>query len=145
MFCTRVCVWSVWLVSLCAAGVVMCSQPPRLMSVPLVTGSEAYASSSGSAEPTAPGDGGGYMEVPLDSLDLRVKGALTSDTEGERVRGGASGGRACWMPCGQDAVLVAVPQRSGADRCRPAVPWATRALVGLPAGGTSARRWQCSV
>ncbi|XP_043326248.1 histone-lysine N-methyltransferase EHMT1 isoform X4 [Cervus elaphus] len=47
-----------------------------------VLGSEAYASSSGSAEPTAPGDGGGYMEVPLDSLDLRVKGALTSDTEG---------------------------------------------------------------
>nr|XP_020744107.1 histone-lysine N-methyltransferase EHMT1 isoform X6 [Odocoileus virginianus texanus] len=47
-----------------------------------VLGSEAYASSSGSAEPTAPGDSGGYMEVPLDSLDLRVKGALTSDTEG---------------------------------------------------------------
>ncbi|XP_055256810.1 histone-lysine N-methyltransferase EHMT1 isoform X2 [Moschus berezovskii] len=47
-----------------------------------VLGSEASASSSGSVEPTAPGDGGGYMEVPLDSLDLRVQGALTSDTEG---------------------------------------------------------------
>lgn len=62
------------------------------------------------------------MEVPLDSLDLRVKGALTSDTEGERVRGGASGGRARWMLCGQDAVPVAVPQRSGADRCRGGSP-----------------------
>uniref|UniRef100_A0A4W2GWY7 [histone H3]-lysine(9) N-methyltransferase n=1 Tax=Bos indicus x Bos taurus TaxID=30522 RepID=A0A4W2GWY7_BOBOX len=47
-----------------------------------VLGSEASASSSGSVEPTAPGDGGGYMEVPLDSLNLHVQGALTSDTEG---------------------------------------------------------------
>ncbi|XP_025117874.1 histone-lysine N-methyltransferase EHMT1 isoform X6 [Bubalus bubalis] len=47
-----------------------------------VLGSEASASSSGSMEPTAPGDGGGYMEVPLDSLNLHVQGALTSDTEG---------------------------------------------------------------
>uniref|UniRef100_A0AC11DR48 Euchromatic histone lysine methyltransferase 1 n=1 Tax=Ovis aries TaxID=9940 RepID=A0AC11DR48_SHEEP len=47
-----------------------------------VLGSEASASSSGSVEPTAPGDGGGYVEVPLDSLDLHVQGVLTSDTEG---------------------------------------------------------------
>uniref|UniRef100_A0A7J8ED22 [histone H3]-lysine(9) N-methyltransferase n=2 Tax=Molossus molossus TaxID=27622 RepID=A0A7J8ED22_MOLMO len=39
-----------------------------------VLGSEAYTSSSGSAEPAAPGDSAGYMEVSLDSLDLRVKG-----------------------------------------------------------------------
>ncbi|XP_067598585.1 histone-lysine N-methyltransferase EHMT1 isoform X3 [Pseudorca crassidens] len=47
-----------------------------------VLGSEAYASSSGSAEQMAPSDGTGYMEVSLDSLDLRVKGTLASDAEG---------------------------------------------------------------
>ncbi|XP_023604262.1 histone-lysine N-methyltransferase EHMT1 isoform X7 [Myotis lucifugus] len=41
-------------------------------------GPEAYTSSSGSAEPAAPGDSAGYMEVSLDSLDLRVKGTLPS-------------------------------------------------------------------
>ncbi|XP_059514520.1 histone-lysine N-methyltransferase EHMT1 isoform X5 [Myotis daubentonii] len=41
-------------------------------------GPEAYTSSSGSAEPVAPGDSAGYMEVSLDSLDLRVKGTLPS-------------------------------------------------------------------
>ncbi|XP_047625069.1 histone-lysine N-methyltransferase EHMT1 isoform X3 [Phacochoerus africanus] len=45
-------------------------------------GSEACASPSGSAEPMAPGDGSGYMEVSLDSLDLRVKGTLPLETEG---------------------------------------------------------------
>ncbi|KAM9207580.1 histone-lysine N-methyltransferase EHMT1 isoform 3-T3 [Dugong dugon] len=45
-------------------------------------GSEAYKSSSGSTEQTAPGDSMGYMEVPLDSLDLRVKGILSSQVEG---------------------------------------------------------------
>ncbi|XP_036863373.1 histone-lysine N-methyltransferase EHMT1 isoform X10 [Manis javanica] len=45
-------------------------------------GSEAYASSSGSAEQTAPGDSTGYMEVSLDSLELCVKGTLPSQAEG---------------------------------------------------------------
>lgn len=31
----------------------------------------------------APGDSTGYMEVSLDSLDLRVKGILSSQAEGE--------------------------------------------------------------
>ncbi|XP_077004988.1 histone-lysine N-methyltransferase EHMT1 isoform X3 [Tamandua tetradactyla] len=43
--------------------------------------SEAYKS-SGSTEQTAPGDSMGYMEVSLDSLDLRVKGILSSQAEG---------------------------------------------------------------
>ncbi|KAM8803434.1 histone-lysine N-methyltransferase EHMT1 isoform 1-T1 [Rhynchonycteris naso] len=47
-----------------------------------VLGSEAYTASLGSAEPVAPGDSVGYMEVPLDSLDLRVKGTLPSQAEG---------------------------------------------------------------
>lgn len=46
-------------------------------------GSESYKSSSGSGEQTAPGDSTGYMEVSLDSLDLRVKGILSSQAEGE--------------------------------------------------------------
>lgn len=50
----------------------------------LNAGSEAYTSSSGSTEQTAPGDSTGYMEVSLDSLDLRVKGTLPSHAEGER-------------------------------------------------------------
>ncbi|XP_070106634.1 histone-lysine N-methyltransferase EHMT1 isoform X4 [Equus caballus] len=45
-------------------------------------GSEAYTSSSGSTEQTVPGDSTGYMEVSLDSLDLRVKGTLPSQAEG---------------------------------------------------------------
>ncbi|PNJ09669.1 EHMT1 isoform 36, partial [Pongo abelii] len=45
-------------------------------------GSESHKSSSGSAEQTAPGDSTGYMEVSLDSLDLRVKGILSSQAEG---------------------------------------------------------------
>ncbi|KAI2554809.1 euchromatic histone lysine methyltransferase 1, partial [Homo sapiens] len=45
-------------------------------------GSESYKSSAGSAEQTAPGDSTGYMEVSLDSLDLRVKGILSSQAEG---------------------------------------------------------------
>ncbi|XP_032117755.1 histone-lysine N-methyltransferase EHMT1 [Sapajus apella] len=45
-------------------------------------GSEPYKSSSGSTEQTAPGDSTGYMEVSLDSLDLRVKGILSSQAEG---------------------------------------------------------------
>uniref|UniRef100_A0A2K5XQK2 Euchromatic histone lysine methyltransferase 1 n=1 Tax=Mandrillus leucophaeus TaxID=9568 RepID=A0A2K5XQK2_MANLE len=45
-------------------------------------GSESYKSSSGSGEQTAPGDSTGYMEVSLDSLDLRVKGILSSQAEG---------------------------------------------------------------
>ncbi|XP_006900681.1 PREDICTED: histone-lysine N-methyltransferase EHMT1 [Elephantulus edwardii] len=45
-------------------------------------GSEAYKSPSGSTEQTTPGDSMGYMEVPLDSLDLRVKGILSSQAEG---------------------------------------------------------------
>lgn len=53
----------------------------------LVAGSEASASSSGSVEPTAPGGLAGAVEVPLDSLDLHVQGVLTSDTEGDSVRG----------------------------------------------------------
>ncbi|XP_072604093.1 histone-lysine N-methyltransferase EHMT1 isoform X3 [Vulpes vulpes] len=47
-----------------------------------VLGSEAYTSSSGSTEQAAPGDSTGYMEVSLDSLDLRVKGTLPSQVEG---------------------------------------------------------------
>ncbi|XP_077822928.1 histone-lysine N-methyltransferase EHMT1 isoform X21 [Macaca mulatta] len=45
-------------------------------------GSESYKSSSGSGEQMAPGDSTGYMEVSLDSLDLRVKGILSSQAEG---------------------------------------------------------------
>ncbi|XP_045419139.1 histone-lysine N-methyltransferase EHMT1 isoform X6 [Lemur catta] len=45
-------------------------------------GSEAYKSSSGSTEPTAPGGSTGYVEVSLDSLELRVKGILSSGAEG---------------------------------------------------------------
>ncbi|XP_012639873.2 histone-lysine N-methyltransferase EHMT1 isoform X4 [Microcebus murinus] len=45
-------------------------------------GSEAYKPSSGSTEPTAPGGSTGYVEVSLDSLDLRVKGILSSGAEG---------------------------------------------------------------
>lgn len=45
-------------------------------------GSEVYMS-AGSVEPVAPGDSAGYMEVSLDSLDLRVKGTLPSQGEGE--------------------------------------------------------------
>lgn len=51
--------------------------------VPLNAGPEAYTSSSGSTEPAAPGDSAGYMEVSLDSLDLRIKGTLPSQA-GER-------------------------------------------------------------
>ncbi|XP_060040402.1 histone-lysine N-methyltransferase EHMT1 isoform X9 [Erinaceus europaeus] len=43
-------------------------------------GSDAYASSSGSAEQAVPGDSTGYMD--LDSLDLHVKGTLSSQAEG---------------------------------------------------------------
>lgn len=58
---------------------------PRAGSRPclLNTGSEAYASSSGSTERAAPGDGAAYVEVSLDSLDLRVKGTPPSQAEGE--------------------------------------------------------------
>lgn len=52
-------------------------------------GSEAYASSSGSAEQAAPGDGAAYVEVSLDSLDLRVKGTPPSQAEGEPRADGA--------------------------------------------------------
>ncbi|KAM6182101.1 histone-lysine N-methyltransferase EHMT1 isoform 3-T3 [Erethizon dorsatum] len=45
-------------------------------------GSEACKLSSGSTEQMAPGDSSGYMEVSLDSLDLRVKGILSSQAEG---------------------------------------------------------------
>ncbi|XP_049637931.1 histone-lysine N-methyltransferase EHMT1 isoform X2 [Suncus etruscus] len=47
-----------------------------------IPGSEAHTSSSCSAEQEAPGDSSGYMEVSLDSLDLHVKGTLSSQTEG---------------------------------------------------------------
>uniref|UniRef100_UPI004038533A histone-lysine N-methyltransferase EHMT1 isoform X2 n=2 Tax=Callospermophilus lateralis TaxID=76772 RepID=UPI004038533A len=45
-------------------------------------GSEVCKPSPGSSEQTAPGDSSGYMEVSLDSLDLRVKGILSSQSEG---------------------------------------------------------------
>ncbi|XP_014437532.1 histone-lysine N-methyltransferase EHMT1 [Tupaia chinensis] len=45
-------------------------------------GSEARKPSSGSTEQTAPGDSAGYMEVSLDSLDLRVGATLSSPAEG---------------------------------------------------------------
>uniref|UniRef100_A0A7J7RWC4 [histone H3]-lysine(9) N-methyltransferase n=2 Tax=Pipistrellus kuhlii TaxID=59472 RepID=A0A7J7RWC4_PIPKU len=53
-----------------------------------VLGPEAYTSSSGSAEPAAPGDSAGYMEVSLDSLDLGVK----STQAGERLANGPDAG-----------------------------------------------------
>ncbi|XP_057580241.1 histone-lysine N-methyltransferase EHMT1 isoform X3 [Hippopotamus amphibius kiboko] len=91
-----------------------------------VLGSEAYASSSGSAEPTAPGDSTGYMEVSLDSLDLRVKGTLASDAEGgtkclfcgcsskakatkTRTFGGRGGGLANGPEAGETDGLQEVP------------------------------------
>ncbi|XP_045702106.1 histone-lysine N-methyltransferase EHMT1 isoform X4 [Phyllostomus hastatus] len=55
-----------------------------------VLGSDGYMSSLGSAEPAAPGDSAGYMEVSLDSLDLRVKGTLPS--QGEGLAGGPDAG-----------------------------------------------------
>ncbi|XP_053412555.1 histone-lysine N-methyltransferase EHMT1 isoform X5 [Nycticebus coucang] len=47
-----------------------------------VLGSEIYKSSSGITEPMAPEGSAGYVEVSLDSLDLRVKGILSSQAEG---------------------------------------------------------------
>lgn len=49
----------------------------------LCIGSEACKSSPGSMEQAALGDSAGYMEVSLDSLDLRVRGILSSQTENE--------------------------------------------------------------
>lgn len=49
----------------------------------LCIGSEACKSSPGSTEQAALGDSTGYMEVSLDSLDLRVRGILSSQTENE--------------------------------------------------------------
>ncbi|XP_010607068.1 histone-lysine N-methyltransferase EHMT1 isoform X3 [Fukomys damarensis] len=45
-------------------------------------GSETCKLSPGSTEQMAPGDSSQYMEVSLDSLDLRVKGILSSQAEG---------------------------------------------------------------
>lgn len=69
-------------------------------------GSEAYASSSGSAEQAAPGDGAAYVEVSLDSLDLRVKGTPPSQAEGEPRADGAGTSVSCQPaaprgPCGR--------------------------------------------
>lgn len=62
--------------------------PPRpgrtVTVVPLHVGSEACTPSSGSVEPAAPGDTAGYMEVSLDSLELRVQG---TQAEGEHWAG----------------------------------------------------------
>lgn len=49
----------------------------------LCIGSETCKSSPGSTEQAALGDSTGYMEVSLDSLDLRVRGILSSQTENE--------------------------------------------------------------
>ncbi|XP_027278593.1 histone-lysine N-methyltransferase EHMT1 isoform X12 [Cricetulus griseus] len=51
-------------------------------------GSEACKSSPGSTEQAALGDSTGYMEVSLDSLDLRVRGILSSQTENEGLANG---------------------------------------------------------
>lgn len=70
-------------------GLVTCAAPGRgrgptvSLACPLYAGSEAYASSSGSAEQAAAGDTTAYVEVCLDSLDLRVKGTPPSQVEGE--------------------------------------------------------------
>lgn len=56
--------------------------PTVSLACPLYAGSEAYASSSGSAEQAAAGDTTAYVEVCLDSLDLRVKGTPPSQVEG---------------------------------------------------------------
>ncbi|XP_012884901.1 PREDICTED: histone-lysine N-methyltransferase EHMT1 isoform X2 [Dipodomys ordii] len=53
-----------------------------------VPGSEACKSSPGSTEQMAPGDSTGYMEVSLDSLDLRVRGILSSQVESEGLANG---------------------------------------------------------
>lgn len=45
-------------------------------------GTEACKLSPGNTEQMAPDDSSGYMEVSLDSLDLRVKGILSSQAEG---------------------------------------------------------------
>ncbi|KAM5298490.1 histone-lysine N-methyltransferase EHMT1 isoform 2-T2 [Ctenodactylus gundi] len=45
-------------------------------------GAEACKASPGSTERTTPGDSTGYMEVSLDSLDLPVRGILSSPAEG---------------------------------------------------------------
>lgn len=62
--------------------------------VPFCVGSEACKPPPGSSEQTAPGDSSGYMEVSLDSLDLRVKGILSSQAEGE-----------CWW-CSSDRTIL---------------------------------------
>lgn len=49
-------------------------------------GSEAYKSSLDSGEGTGVENNMEYMEVSLDSLDLRVKGILSSQSEGECQR-----------------------------------------------------------
>ncbi|XP_031225128.1 histone-lysine N-methyltransferase EHMT1 isoform X3 [Mastomys coucha] len=51
-------------------------------------GSEACKSSPGSMEQVALGDSAGYMEVSLDSLDLRVRGILSPQTENEGLANG---------------------------------------------------------
>ncbi|XP_057610914.1 histone-lysine N-methyltransferase EHMT1 isoform X1 [Chionomys nivalis] len=51
-------------------------------------GSETCKSSPGSTEQAALGDSAGYMEVSLDSLDLRVRGILSSQTENEGLANG---------------------------------------------------------
>ncbi|KAM4877657.1 histone-lysine N-methyltransferase EHMT1 isoform 2-T2 [Thomomys bottae] len=53
-----------------------------------VPGSEACKSSPGSTEQMAPGDSTGYMEVSLDSLDLHVRGILSSQVESEGLANG---------------------------------------------------------
>nr|XP_021519044.1 histone-lysine N-methyltransferase EHMT1 isoform X4 [Meriones unguiculatus] len=51
-------------------------------------GSEACKSPPGNTEQAALGDSAGYMEVSLDSLDLRVRGILSSQTENEGLANG---------------------------------------------------------
>lgn len=49
----------------------------------LCIGSEACEPPPGSTEQAALGDSAGYLEVSLDSLDLRVRGILSSQTDSE--------------------------------------------------------------
>lgn len=67
-------------------------------------GAEPYKSSSGSTEQVASGDSAGYVEVSLESLDLHVKGSLSS----------AEGEAGC---CMETPVRVALCPEQGVPEC----------------------------
>jgi len=73
-------------------------------------GAEAYKSSLGGREGSAQDNSMEYMEVSLDSLDLRVKGILSSQAEGE-----------CWL--GAAMTHVGFVRSAQAASGAPRAPW----------------------